>query len=240
MSSPSENKVRKPAVKVPRSREAPQSDVQAAKKQRHKELMQLKMEESINFIDKELVQTWTGLEKTVRARKYYPVRHILSVSKLGHSFLDMAGNLLQFSFSDRYCIKETLKAKKVCIKNPFFAGLILCVFVSLLPVHLIWRTFRFLVYSLLSLGSYSFVNINRFTEFDGNILVIKKTGISTRYHMIPLTKFRIEGSLFAKDKVLLNNENTEFYVYQYNLRIQTQKTGKRGRKLGKGILNKLK
>ena len=44
--------------------------------------------------------------------------------------------------------------------------------------------------------------------------------------MIPLTKFRVGVSLFEKDKVLLNNENAEFYIYQYHLEIQTQKRKK--------------
>ena len=39
--------------------------------------------------------------------------------------------------------------------------------------------------------SFGIMNINRFTEFDGNILVIKKTGIGTGYHMIPLRKLLI-------------------------------------------------
>ena len=39
--------------------------------------------------------------------------------------------------------------------------------------------------------------------------------------MILLRKWRIESPLFEKDKVLLNNENAEFYVYQYHLETQT-------------------
>jgi len=57
--------------------------------------------------------------------------------------------------------------------------------------------------------------------------------------MIPLRKWRIESPLFEKDKVLQNNENAEFYVYQYYLETQTQKKVKRGRKLGLKLLNKL-
>ena len=69
MSIHQSNSSSKKAEKKPRSNQSRKSDVQAAKKQRQKELMQLKMEESNNFIDKKLVQTWTRLEKTVWARK---------------------------------------------------------------------------------------------------------------------------------------------------------------------------
>ena len=57
--------------------------------------------------------------------------------------------------------------------------------------------------------------------------------------MIPLRRYKIEESFFEEDVILLNNENEDFYFYQYFLEVQSQNKEKRGRKVGKKIINNI-
>jgi len=178
----------------------------------------------------------TDLENIELLKYDYSRKH---VGKRRYLSRNQKKKIKRASFSDKFCIKETLKAKRVIIKNMLAIKLAKVNFKNnfgkMQEYNELLKEYGCIFYFV----SFGIMNINRFTEFDGNILVIKKTGIGTGYHMIPLRKWRIESPLFEKDKVLQNNENAEFYVYQYHLEIQTQKKVKRGRKLGLKLLNKL-
>ena len=100
MSSHSENIYRKPAMKAPRSRKAPQSDEKEVKKPSPKKLLEKESEKFDNYVNSPSAQEFIQQETSKRLQQYFPAKHILAISKIGESFSDMVGNFILPKYND--------------------------------------------------------------------------------------------------------------------------------------------
>ena len=141
------------------------------------------------------------------------------------------------NFSDKLCIRDTLKSKKVHIKNE--------IAVKLSKINFKKNSETMEEYNkiLEEYGcKFEFLccgikKVNRYCDFEGNVVILKRTGAANKYHMLPLRKSKIQEDCFEKDEVLKGNEHQEFYVYEYDLVIQERTQKKRGRQKGSKIIN---
>ena len=72
MSSPSENMFRKPVMKAPISRKAPQSDEKEVKKPSRKKLVEKEREKFEDYLNSPSAQEFIQQETSKRLQKYYP------------------------------------------------------------------------------------------------------------------------------------------------------------------------
>ena len=143
------------------------------------------------------------------------------------------------AMAEQMCIRETLKYHKIFIKNNIAVKLLKLNFreecEEMKKYNEILLPFR-CRFEFLGAG---FGRINRYTEFTGNALVVKKADSNSRYHMIHVRKRKIEEETFQKDEMLRNFEGDFFVYFQYILHKDKQEPKSRGKKKGVKVISKI-